>query len=110
MEVEQQERLQRSAKKDCDHGDPCWTEACEMLARRMLKYLEDSESKKVGTRELEEQLLSPNESRVNVVRIARQPRIEKQEKFFQIFRQREAEVLIASKARCDVQLKGLVEL
>ena len=37
--VEQQERLQRSAKKDCDQGDPCWTEACEGIARKMLKYL-----------------------------------------------------------------------
>ena len=35
---------------------------------------------------------------------------EKKEKLFQIFRQREGEVLIAGKARWDVQLKGLVEL
>ena len=79
-----------SAKEDSDQGDPCWTEECERLARRVSKYAEDSESTKVGTRELEEQLLSPNE--------------------FHIFRQREGEVLIASKARWDVQLKGLVEL
>ena len=38
----------------------------------MLKYLQDSESKKVSTRELGQQLLS-NESRVNVVRIASKP-------------------------------------
>ena len=76
----------------------------------MLKFWEDSESTKVSTRELQEQLLSPNESRVNVVRIARQARNEKKEKLFQIFRQREGEVLIASKARWDEHLKGLIEL
>ena len=48
----------------------------------MLKYLEDSESTNVSTRELEEQLLSPNKSRVNVVRIARQVRNENKEKLF----------------------------
>ena len=65
---------------------------------------------KVSTRELEEQVLSPNEPRINVVRIARLARNEKKEKLFQIFRQREGEVLIASKATWDVQLKGLAEL
>ena len=44
------------------------------------------------------------------MRIARLARNEKKEELFQIFRQREGEVLIASKARWDVQLKGLVEL
>ena len=34
----------------------------------------------------------------------------KQEQLFQIFRQGENEVLIASKARWDEQLKGLIEL
>ena len=59
----------------------------------MLKFLEDRECTKVSTRELEEQLLSPNESRVNVVRTARQARNEKKEKLFQIFKQREGEVV-----------------
>ena len=40
----------------------------------MLKYLEDSEVMKVSTRELEEQVLSPNEPRIDVLRIARQAR------------------------------------
>ena len=35
------------------------TEAGDRLARRMLKYLEDGESTKVGIRELEEQVLFP---------------------------------------------------
>ena len=38
----------------------------------MLKYLEDGEVAKVSIRELEEQVSSPNESRINIVRIARQ--------------------------------------
>ena len=40
----------------------------------MLKYLEDSESTKVSTRELEEQLLYPN------VRFARQARNKERDK------------------------------
>ena len=104
--VAQEERR----KRVCDQGDLCWTEACERLARRIIKFWEDSESTKVSTRDLEEQLLSPNESRANVVRIARQARNERKQKLLQIFRQREGEVLIAGEARWDVQLKGLAEL
>ena len=52
-------------------GGLCWNEACEGIARRMLGILEDSEAAKVSIRELEEQVLSPNESRINIVRIAR---------------------------------------
>ena len=104
--VEQQERLQRSARKDCDQGDFCWTEACERLVGRMLRYLEDSESTNVSIRELEEQVLFPYESRSNIVRIARQTRNEKCQNLFQIFRQGEGEDLIASKSRWDVRLDG----
>ena len=86
-----------------DKGDFCWTDACAGVARRMLKYLEDSEAAQVSRRELEEQVLSPNESRINIVRIARQARNDKRKKLFQIFRQGENEVLIASKARWDKQ-------
>ena len=101
---------QRVAQQERSQSDLCWTEACEGIARRMLKYLEDREITKVSTRELEEEVLCPNEPRINVVRIARLARNEKKEKLFQIFRQREGEVLIASKARWEAQLKGLVEL
>ena len=48
-----------NAKQDCDQGDRCWTEACERLARRMSKYLDNSEGTKLSTRELEEQLFVP---------------------------------------------------
>ena len=101
---------QRPAQQERSHSDLFWTEACEGIARIMLKYLEDSEITKVSKRELEEQVLSPNEPWINVVPIARLARNETKEKLFQIFRQREGEVFIASKARWDVQLKGLVEV
>ena len=45
-----------------------------------------AEITKVSTRELEEQGLSPNEPRINVVRIARQARNEKKGKTNQIFK------------------------
>ena len=73
----QEERSQRSVEGENDKGDLCWTEACEGIVRRMLKFLEDGEVAKVSTRELEEQVSSPNESRINIVRIARQARNEK---------------------------------
>ena len=82
MAQAQEERSQRSVQDDNDRGDICWTEACEGIARRMLKYLEDSEVTKVSTRELEEQVLSPHESRINSVRIARQARNEKRKSCF----------------------------
>ena len=97
----QEERSQRSVQEENDKGDLCWTEACEGIARRMLKFLKDSEGAKVSTRELEELVLFPNESRINIVRIARQGRNDKRKKLFQIFRQGENEVLIAGKARWD---------
>ena len=46
----------------------------------MLKYVEDGEVLKVSTRELKEQVLSPDESSVSIVRIARQARVEKSKK------------------------------
>ena len=52
--------------------DHHWTAACEGIAKKMLKYLEDSEVKKVSIRKLEEQVLSPDESSVKEVRFARQ--------------------------------------
>ena len=77
----------------------------------MLRYLEDSEALKVGTRELKEQVLSPNETSVSMVRIARQSRSEKSEKLFQIFsRQGANEILVGSMARWEEHLRMLVVL
>ena len=75
-----------------------WTAVYQWTAKKMLRYLEDSESLKVSTGELKEQVLSPDESSVSIVRIARQARSEKSKKLFQIFRQGANEVLIASMA------------
>ena len=77
----------------------------------MLKYLEDSEALKVSTRELKEQVLSPNESSAGIVRIARQARSEKSKKLFQIFsRQGANEIQVASMARWEEHLRMLVVL
>ena len=75
--------------------------------KKMFKYLEDSEDLKVSTRELKEQVLSPDESSVSTVHIARQARSERNKKLFQIFRQGANEVLIASMARWEEHLEGL---
>ena len=48
MAQAQEERSQRSVQDDNDKGDTCWTQACEGIARRMLRYLEDSEVTKVS--------------------------------------------------------------
>ena len=65
----------------------------------------------VSTRELKEQVLSPNESSVSIVRIARQARSEKSKKLFQIFsRQGANETLVASMARLEEHLGMLVVL
>ena len=46
----------------------------------MLSYLDNSEASKVSTKELKEQVLSPNHTSVNIVRIVRQARSEKHNK------------------------------
>ena len=70
-----------------DDVDQNWTAACEWIAKKMLSYSEDSEVLKVGTRELKEHVLSPDESSVRKVHIGRQAKSEKSKKLFQIFRQ-----------------------
>ena len=50
----------------------------------MLRYLEVCEASKVSTRELKEQVLTPEESSISIVRVARQARSEKSIKLFQI--------------------------
>ena len=56
-------------------------------AKRMLKYLEDSEDVKVGRGELKEQWRTPEETGISVMQIAKQARKEGGQKLFQIFRQ-----------------------
>ena len=87
-----------------------WFAAYEDAAKKMLKYLEDSEDLKVILRELKEQLESSEEAGISILQIAKQARNERVQKLSQIFRQEENEVYIASLARWDTQLKGLMEL
>ena len=87
-----------------------WFAAFEDAARKMLKYLVDSEDVKVGLGELKEHLEAPEEADISIMQIAKQAMNERGQKLFQIFRQEENEVYIASLARWDTQLKGLVEL
>ena len=77
-----------------------WCAVYEDAAKKMLKYLEDSEDLKVGLGELKEQLEPPEEAGISIVQIAKSSSS----------RQEENEVYIASLARWETQLKGLVEL
>ena len=43
MAQAQEERSQRSVQDEDDKSDHCWTEACEGIARRILKHLGDGE-------------------------------------------------------------------
>ena len=61
-------------------------QTCEGIAKKMSKCSEDSEVTKVSTSELKEQILSPSESSVKIVRIARQARKRKNKMLFQILR------------------------
>ena len=108
--MEQDDRAGRNVQDADDEDDHCWTEACEGIAKNFFKYLDDSEVKKVSTRELKERVLSPNESSVDIERIARQARSERGKKLFQIFRQGANEVLIATVARGEEHLRMLVGL
>ena len=84
--------------------------ACEDAARRMLRYLEDSEELKVSPSELKEQLETPEEAGFSIMQMAKQARNERSQKLFEINMQGENEVYIGSLARWDTQLKGLAEL
>ena len=97
--------------KDMGRGNKRkWFASNEDAAKKMLKYLQDSEDVKVCLRELEEQLEYPEEAGISFMQIAKQSRNERGPKIFQIFGQEENEVYIASLARWDTHLKGLVEL
>ena len=77
LKVAQEEIAKRNVQKADDEIGHNWTASCEGIAKQMFKYLEDSGVRKVSTRELKEQVLSPDESSVNTVRIARQTRSER---------------------------------
>ena len=62
----------------------------------MLTYLEDSEDLNVSLGELKEQLECPEEAGISIMQNAKQARHERRQMLFQIFRQEENEVYIAS--------------
>ena len=59
-----------------------WAAIYQSIARRTWSYQHNSEALKVSTKELKEQVLSPNEPSVNMERIVRQARSEKHKKSF----------------------------
>ena len=61
--------------------------AFEERAKRMLRYLEDSEDLEVGIRELKEQMKTPEEAGFSIMQIAQQARNEEGQKTFEFFRQ-----------------------
>ena len=73
--------------------------AFEETAKRMLRYLEDSEDLTVGVTQLQEQVEISEEAGVSIRQIAQQARNENGRKIFEIFRQGEEEVCIATLAR-----------
>ena len=76
----------------------------------MLKHLEDSEDLIVGIGELQEQLEISEEAGVSITQVAQQAMKENGQHIFEIFRHGEEEACIASLARWNAELKGLVEL
>ena len=80
-------------------------------ARMMLSYLDNSEASKVGTKDLEEHVLAPNEPSVNIEYIVRQARGVKHKKMFQILsRQGAKEITVASMARWAENMRILTVL
>ena len=58
LKMAQEERARQDVQEVDDELDHHWAAACEGTARKMLKYLEDSQVMKVSARELKEQVLS----------------------------------------------------
>ena len=66
----QEEGTRRNAQEADDEDDPCWIEACEGIAKKLLKCLEDSEVTKVSARELKEQTYRCSEKAIRYWQIA----------------------------------------
>ena len=64
----------------------------------------------LGERSRKEQMEAPEEAGISIMQIAKQARNERGQKLFQVFRREENEVYIASLARWNTKLEGLVEL
>ena len=109
--VTQEEESRRKAQEVDYEVNQNWTAVNHTIAIKILSYLDLSEASKVSTRELKEQVLSPNEPSVNIERIARQARSEKRKKLFQIFsRQGANEIFVSSMARAQEHLRMFIVL
>ena len=69
----------RTQEVDCE-VNKSWAAVYQSIARRMRSYLDNSEASNVGTKELEEHVLAPNEPSVDMEHIVRQARGEKHKK------------------------------
>ena len=95
--VVRDERARRSVQDVDDKGDFCWTEACEGITREKESIWRTAMSRN-SAQENWRNKSCPQTSRGGV-RIARQARHVKKQNLFQVFRQGENEVHIASQAR-----------
>ena len=84
--------------------------AFEEAAKKMLRYLEDSEDLKVGVSQLKEQLGISHEAGMTIRQIAQQTMNESGQKILHIVKQGEEEVSVASLARWKEQVRCLVRL
>ena len=77
----------------------------------MVRYLDKSEDLKVSVTELREELGVSEDAGISIKEVTQQESNENGQKtLLKFFRQREEEVCIASWARWNAQLKGLVGL
>ena len=103
----QDERMPKESRgSEEDRDKQVWAVDHEDRAKRMLRYVENSEALKVSLSELKEQLESLEGAEEIILKIAKQEINGKGGKPFQILRQEENEKYIASGARWDAQLEG----
>ena len=85
--VTQEEESRRRTQELDYEGNQSWAAVYQSISRRVLSQLHNSEALEVSTKELKEQVLSPNEPSVNIERIAGQARSEKRKKLFLVDQQ-----------------------
>ena len=104
--LEDVQPLSRGRTHEVDCGvNQRWAAVYPAVASRMQSYLDNSETLRVDTKELEDHIFAPSEPRVDIDHIARQARGEQRQRLFQIFsRQGAKEILVASVARWEDHL------
>ena len=84
-----------------------WSTDCQERAKKVLRYLDESETLQVNLKRVREQLGPSEEADQYILQIARRARNERGKKLFQIFMSEDDEVHLACLARWDAQMKGL---